>query len=153
PLSNDPPRIRRCRGDRGEQFARKCALGAKKLARREGPGAFAGRCRPLQAVAVFSILSESFVGHFSRFSRRVGAGVAPRPSHRSVLAQLRHTARQVTDSPHRHKAGTAIRWSLVHTILELGVSFMFPSNDSMTRRPLPSTGSPWGEFPRFAGTT
>jgi hypothetical protein len=30
---------------------------------------------------------------------------------------------------------------------------MFPPNDSMTRRPLPSTGSSWGEFPRFAGTT
>ena len=30
--------------------------------------------------------------------RRVGAGVAPRPSHRSVLAQLRHTALQARGS-------------------------------------------------------
>jgi hypothetical protein len=29
---------------------------------------------------------------------------------------------------------------------------MFPSNDSLTRRPLPSLGCPWGEFPEFVGT-
>jgi hypothetical protein len=30
---------------------------------------------------------------------------------------------------------------------------MFPANDSMLRRPLPSAGSPWSECPGFAGTT
>ena len=29
---------------------------------------------------------------------------------------------------------------------------MFPSNGSMTRHPLPSRGSPWGEFAAFIGT-
>ena len=29
---------------------------------------------------------------------------------------------------------------------------MFPSNESLTRRPLPSRGFPWGGFPAFVGT-
>ena len=100
-----------------------------------------------------------------KLHRRVGAGVAPRPSHRSVLAQLRHTALQARASLRGGKlrrapaagakpagASSAIRCCPEHTVLELKVSIVFPSNGSLTRRPLPFAGSPWGGFPRCRGT-
>src|SRR5262249_40152029 len=81
--------------------------------------------------------------------RRVGPGVAPWASHRSVRAQIRHTARHVTALPPR----CAIRRRLVHRLPRLGVLDLLPNGGSVTRPSLPSAGSPRGEFPGFHGTT
>ena len=79
---------------------------------------------------------------------RVGGGVAPAASHRSGRAQLRHPARQTTDSQRR----SAIRCCFVDTGSGSDAPAMFPSNDSVVRRPLPSTGSRRLRFPGFHGT-
>ena len=69
-------------------------------------------------------------------NRRVGPGVAPWASPRSVLAQLRHTARQVTASPSR----CAIRSRSVDKVLRLGVLALFPDRGPVTRPPFPPPG-------------
>jgi len=72
---------------------------------------------------------------------------------RSGRAQLRHPAPQVRGSPSgTHSARSASRWGRGYTAWEHRVSAVLPPNESRTRRPLPSTGSPGGEFPRFHGT-
>jgi hypothetical protein len=63
--------------------------------------------------------------------------------HRSVRAQLRHTALQATNSPaaSRPRPGLAIRRRPVEMVSRLGVPGIFPSGGLMARRLLPSTGS------------
>lgn len=80
--------------------------------------------------------------------RRVGPGVAPRASHRSVLAQLRHTARQATASPPR----CAVRGRYRDKGLRLGVLALVPDRGPVARPSLPSAGSSRDEFPDFTGT-
>jgi hypothetical protein len=82
------------------------------------------------------------------FMGRVGEGVASLSSHRSVLAQLRHTARHVTGLPPR----CAIRCRYVDKVLRLGVLALLPNSGSVTRHLLPSAGSPRGEFPGLVGS-
>ncbi len=49
--------------------------------------------------------------------------------------------------PSMARAGIAIRRRCVETLARLGVLGVFPFNGSITRHPLPSTGSPWGRIP------
>jgi hypothetical protein len=49
-------------------------------------------------------------------------------------------------------ARAAIHWRCVNTESRFEALAMFPANGSLTRRLLPSTGSPRGEFPGFIGT-
>jgi hypothetical protein len=79
---------------------------------------------------------------------RVAGAVARPGSHRSVRAQLRHTARQVTGSLIR----SAIRWCNVDTVPGSCAPALFPSNGSMTWHLLPSPGSERIPFPCFTGT-
>jgi hypothetical protein len=81
-------------------------------------------------------------------SRRVGPGVGPRASHRSVRAQLRHTARQVTGS----HPGYALRGRCGNRGPRLGFLARWLGRGSVTRPSLPSAGRPQGEFPDFHGT-
>jgi hypothetical protein len=68
--------------------------------------------------------------------------------HRSVLAQLRHTARQVTDSP-----SAALSVAVAVTGLpRYDALVRIPHHGSMTRRPLPSAGFRQKQFPSFQGT-
>mgnify|MGYP003542920247 CR=1 FL=1 len=106
---------------------------------------------------------------------RVGGGVAPAASHRSVRARLRHTARplrcryRTVDSPAPYPtvpqatargspprgaggAESASRGRCVHTRSEFDAPDVCPSRGSLRRRPLPSAGSPWGGFAGLAGT-
>ncbi len=84
--------------------------------------------------------NERFIFPGSRSRQTTGrvAGAVARPgSHRSVRAQLRHTARQVTGWLIR----SAIRWCNVDTVPGSCAPAMFPSNGSMTWHLLPSPGS------------
>ena len=96
---------------------------------------------------------------------RVAPGITPWRSHRSVRAQLRHTARQVVASLRTARtrcrrrarsgdcfASSAIRCCFVGTVPGFDAPAMFPSNGSTTRRPLPSAGSPQVGFPDLTGT-
>ena len=49
-------------------------------------------------------------------------------------------------------ASSAIRWSLVETVLGLGVPIVFSSSGSMIPAPPFLHGVPWGGFPRLTGT-
>jgi hypothetical protein len=55
----------------------------------------------------FSIHEES-LEKVSEVPGRIGGGVAPAASHRSVRAQLRHTARQVTASLRSSEKGSGV---------------------------------------------
>jgi len=72
-------------------------------------------------------------------------------SDHGFAARLRTRCLRQGPQCHLRRAGasSAIRCCPVHTTLELKVSVMFPSNGSVTRRPLPSTGSPMGRVPPF----
>jgi hypothetical protein len=63
--------------------------------------------------------------------------------HGSVLAQLRHTALQATNSPatSRPRPGRAIRRRPVEMVSGLGVPGIYPSDGLVARHPLPSAGS------------
>ncbi len=93
------------------------------------------------------IYSAGAWGQLGRGGRVAGAVARP-GSHRSVRAQLRHTARQVTGSLIR----SAIRWCNVDTVPGSCAPAMFPSNGSMTWHLLPSPGSERIPFPCFTGT-
>ena len=63
-------------------------------------------------------------------------GCPPGGPHRSVLAQLTHTARRCMES-----LPAAIRWGVGDTSTSFKAPGIFPSSGLMARRPLPSTGS------------
>ena len=112
----------------------------------------APRWRPSDAVLALSRTRGRQVPGFGSGSR--GRFPAPGP-HRSGRAQLTHPAPRDTDSLRdatRYalrplSAAVALRWQ------RSSVSpAIFPSGGSVSRRPLSSTGSSEGEFPRVAGT-
>jgi len=80
---------------------------------------------------------------------RVASGIAPRSSHRSGRAQLRHPVRPVMDSLSRF----AIRGCAVDPEPGYRVPDGFPTPEATTNTSLPSTGSPRYRFPGFNGTT
>ena len=106
--------------------------------------------RPASANLTFCFASEDQPK--TENSRRNTEGgcarAVPWRDHRSVRAQLRHTARQVTVT----RCRCVIRWRFVYRGARHEGLVRFPANGPVTRHPLPLIGSLRFRFPDAHGT-